>query len=142
MAGVAYFLKLVGLSEDPLPANWWDERPEIRDGVWFGRRPKAIRVGDTLIYYAVGTRGRLCAVAEVESLPTKSHPPPADWSAEQRRRFPWWMRVRVAEHIAADDAAPRAHDFLDRRIGAGSYQRLDERVGERMANAIRSHRRR
>jgi len=87
--GMAYFLKLVGLSDDPLPANWWEKRPEIRDGVWFGREPKAIQVGDTLIYYAVGTRGRLCAVAEVLEPPTRSHRPPTDWSAEQRRRFSW-----------------------------------------------------
>src|SRR5687768_6785332 len=60
-----YFLKSVGMAADALPVRWWEERLEIVENIYFNREPKAISVGDTLIYYAVGSDGRLCGVAEV-----------------------------------------------------------------------------
>ena len=64
---MAYYLKLIGESGDPLPPNWMKERPEVVNGVRFGgERKPPLRKGDMVIYYAVG-RQRLCGVLEVTS---------------------------------------------------------------------------
>ena len=73
---MAYFLKLLGLSDDGLPEFWWDERKELVSGVFFSKRPKKIRSGDRLIYYAVGGSKRIVAEAEVEGDATQAFRPP------------------------------------------------------------------
>ena len=81
---VSYFLKSVGISDEPLARDWWIVHPEIVDGVFFSREPKPIAKGHTLIYYAVG-RGCLCGVAEVLGAATRSFATPrADFNLVSR----------------------------------------------------------
>src|SRR5688500_19299484 len=103
---MAYFLKLVGLSDDPPPAVWWEERPEIHEGIWFSKKPQAIERGEILIYYAVGS-DRLCGVAKVLQAPaTSTKPQPASWPQGRREKLRWWMPVRMLQKIRADVSAP------------------------------------
>src|SRR6266487_2391751 len=61
---MAYFLKLVGLSNDPLPPRWWEYRPELMNSIFFSDQfnSSPMNTGDILIYYAVRS-GRLCGIA-------------------------------------------------------------------------------
>src|SRR5438552_2666849 len=111
MKPVAYFLKSLGMSRRPLPQRWWEQRPEILDGVFFNRRSQAIKPHDTLIYYAVGTGGRLCAFADVLAEATENFRRPSNWTPDMARKFKWRMPVRVIVKCAADGRAPRLSDF-------------------------------
>jgi hypothetical protein len=53
---MAFFLKLIGTAEDPLPVNWQVERPEVVNGVRYGGHKPPVRKDDVLIYYAVGSQ--------------------------------------------------------------------------------------
>src|SRR3954449_3233974 len=75
-SSMAHLLKLLGMPKDPLPEIWWRERPEIRERVFFGRRPNLIRPGDRLIYYAIGGDGKCVAEAEVTGEATQNVPVP------------------------------------------------------------------
>ena len=135
-----YFLKLVGLSEDPLPREWWTARPEIVDGVFFNRFPSAIGADSTLIYYAVGRgRGCVCGVAKVLGPATTEFATPESWSEDRRKRFRWRMPVKVLQKIPAAADAPKFKDFHGKRVGQGSYQRLPAGEAERMIAAIATY---
>src|SRR5882672_2767054 len=112
---MSYFLKSIGLSDDPLPPKWWDERPEIVDAMYFGKCPRRVLRGDTLIYYAVGGDGRLCGVAEVIAEATDDFKAPEHWTEERRGKFRWQVPVRLISRCAADDHAPRFGDFHEKR---------------------------
>jgi hypothetical protein len=133
---MGYFLKSVGMKGHPLPVRWWEERPELRDRMYFHREPKAIRPGDMLIYYAVGGDGRLCGVAEVLGKATGGFQGPGSWTPAQHAKFKLQMPVRVIRKCPADAQAPRLADFQDERIGQGSYQSVDGGMAERMIAAI------
>jgi hypothetical protein len=131
-----YFLKLVGLSGEPLREEWWVDRPEIVHGIYFGRRPKDMDTGDLLIYYAVGGSGRLCGVATLLASPSQQFTPPATWDAARRQKFPWRAAVQMLHKCAVNGDAPRLRDFHDKRVGRGSYQRVEEEKARKMIDAI------
>lgn len=135
---MAYFLKLLGLSKDGLPEYWWDERSEIRDGVFFSRKPRKIHVGDRLIYYAVGGSKRIVAEAEVAGEATQNFQPPAHWTSERHKRFSWRIPVLLLSKCPANPRAPLAADYYKPVITGGSYRTLTEQQGRAMAEAIRA----
>jgi hypothetical protein len=135
---MAYFLKLLGLSDDGLPELWWEERPEIVTGVFFSRNPApTILPGDRLIYYAVGGSKRIVAEAEVTGEASQDFEPPPQWTPERHAKFPWRMRVKLLTRCAANVRAPRFADFHDKPVGQGGYQHLTDEQGRRMSEAIR-----
>jgi hypothetical protein len=104
-ANTSCFLKLIGLSDDPLPAEWWEKRPEIVDGIWLSAQTDAIERGDILVYYAVGS-GRLGGVAEVLYAPaTERRAQLPNWPAKRREKPCWWMPVQMLHKIVADASA-------------------------------------
>jgi hypothetical protein len=134
---MSYFLKLLGLAESPLPEIWWVERPEIVTGVFFSSRPKLIRPGDRLIYYAVGGSKRVVAEAEVTGEASRDFESPPQWPPERRERFAWRLLVELLAKCPADARAPLTSEFYPKAITGGSYRRLSEEQGRGMAEAIR-----
>lgn len=135
---MAYFLKLVGMSDDPLPETWWEDRPELVSAVFFSRCPKSIHPHDHLIYYAVGGSKRIVAKAEVLGDATQDFKLPADWNPRQRSKFTWQMPVRLLSRCTNNDDAPLITDFYTKRIGQSSYIGLTDEQGASMAKAIKS----
>jgi hypothetical protein len=134
---MAYFLKLLGLTEEGLPEVWWDDRRELCTGVFFSRRPQKIRPGDRLIYYAVGGSKRVVAVAEVTDDASQEFESPPDWPPERRKRFSWRMPVRLLAQCPAGSSAPLISDYYEKAITGGSYRSLTDEQGRAMSEAIR-----
>jgi hypothetical protein len=124
------------MKSDPLPEEWWRERPEILDGVFFSRKPRAIPTGATLIYYAVG-RGCVCGVVEVAGPATTSFIPPATFTAARRQKFPFRMPVKLLWKCRADANALLFKSVHGKHVARGSYQTLDEREAKLFIAAIR-----
>jgi hypothetical protein len=136
-AAMAYFLKLLGLSDEGLPETWWKERPEIVTGVFFSKRPRKIQRRDRLIYYAVGGSKRIVAEAEVMGEAAQDFESPPHWTPERRKQFSWRMPVRLLAKCPANDTAPLTSDYYEEAITGGSYRSLSDEQGERMSEAIR-----
>ena len=132
-----YFLKLLGLRNERLPPIWWRERPEIVDGVFFSRKPKSIRPGARLIYYAIEGDGRCIAEAEATGEAPQDSPSPGRWPPEPRKKFGWQMGVKLLAKCAANSRAPRFRDYHPRQVAKGPYQNLSEEEGLLLADAIR-----
>jgi hypothetical protein len=66
---MAYYVKLLGSSDMPMPNHPWGPSRDPGEGVRFPAQPKPteIAVGDELVYYAVGGYKRIYATARVES---------------------------------------------------------------------------
>lgn len=62
MSKRSYFLKMVGADDWPLEDRWIDQRSDLLYGVGAPRRPRAIKSGDLLVYYAAGAQ-KLFAIA-------------------------------------------------------------------------------
>lgn len=133
---MAYFLKLLGLSDDGLPECWWEERPEIVTGVFFSKKPRKIRAGDRLIYYAVGGGKRIVAEAEVIGEAGQGFRPPPQWTPERHKRFSWRLPVRLLAKCRANERAPFTSDYYKPAITGGSYRSITDEQGRMMAEAI------
>ena len=120
----------------PLPEEWWRERPEIVTDIFFSKTPRAIRTDATLIYYAVG-RGCVCGVVQVTGPASTAFTPPASWNAAQRAKFPVKMPVKLQWRCRADANAVSFKKVHGKRVGQGSYQKLDDREAEEFISSIR-----
>ncbi len=135
---MAYFLKLLGLPRKGLPEFWWDERQELMAGAFFSKRPRKIRPGDRLIYYAIGGKKRVVAEVEITGEATQEPPYPPDWPPERRTRYHWWMPVRMLAKCPANKSAPPVAEHYPARIVGGSYHSLTDAQGRGLADAIRA----
>ena len=71
---MTYFVKLLGLSEMPMPNLAFGRDEEMNKEVRFPRpEPKDVMPGDELVYYAVGGYKRIFGVARVEESPKQNH---------------------------------------------------------------------
>jgi hypothetical protein len=131
-----YFLKPIGLSGTAFPVDWWRAKHELHDAVYSGKRPVALVPGSCLIYYAVGTGGKLVGVGEVVGEAQTGFPIPPGMTPEWAEKFRWRVPVRVLHHCPADDGCPRLSDFDKTPMGPGSYKRVDEKKAARMIDAV------
>jgi hypothetical protein len=135
---MSYFLKLIGTSEDPLPADWMQTRREVLRGVRFGQKPPTHK-GDLIVYYAVG-RKRLCGLLRVASEePTRENPDSEPWTEGQKRRWRWWIKLLPIVTLPADESAPHVDDvgFDATRVRRKSYVPLAPEEFRRMEKALR-----
>jgi hypothetical protein len=91
---MAYYVKLLGSTDMPMPNHPWGARNDVEDEVRFPARPvpSEIAPGDRLICYAVGGYRRIFATARVEKPPKLSdaHPNPV-----VARRWPYAATVSL-----------------------------------------------
>jgi hypothetical protein len=99
---MASWLKLVGKADWPVEEHWVMKRSDLLKQVRFGERhpPTPIRLGDHLVYHAVGQR-RLIGVVEV-----LSHEARHDASVEWERQWPWVLDVAVLMKVGRVSQGP------------------------------------
>ena len=90
------FLKAVGATDDPMAPDWMDSAPQELSVIHFSKKPASIRVDDYLVYYAAGY-AKLFGIVQVFSKPEHD---------AQRRRWPYWCRIRPKLMIRDFDRAP------------------------------------
>jgi hypothetical protein len=120
---MAYFVKLLGATDMPMPNHPWGNRGDVEAEVRFPARPKPtdIAPGDELVYYAVGGYKRIFATARVETLPTLSdlHPNPI-----VAKRWPYAVKISLRpstklEYVSSGPALSDIEPSLQSQIGHG-----------------------
>lgn len=97
---ITYWLKPVGVSDDPVKENWIykDDDPQH-----FAKRPKSVRKGDILICYGVGVR-KILSVYRVEGQimdATENEKEEASW----KRRWHWYVPCKNLTHVYGENWA-------------------------------------
>lgn len=105
------FLKAFGFSEKHVPADWMTDWSGALVCTGFPKKPKSVKKGDMIIYYAAGRRC-VCGIFEVTTdgginggIPDKG------WSESDKKRWPWWVGLRTHMAIPADQYAPTLEDI-------------------------------
>jgi hypothetical protein len=129
------WLKSIGVADNPIPHNWYVERPDALRRTQFSRSP-SISVGDLLVYYAAGKKC-VCAIMEVTSAPEMGNYP-ENWDAERRQRWPWSVAVAPRLVIPADAHAPSLIDIgVDSlSVRRQSHIKMSPEQFSKAANAI------
>ena len=68
---MAYYVKMLGSTDMPMPNHPWGHRDDAEDEVRFPAKPAPVEIspGDELVYYAVGGYKRVFATARIEGAP-------------------------------------------------------------------------
>jgi hypothetical protein len=90
------WFKSVGAKDWPMDENWLDTHPNETEIIHFAKRPKAVRVDDTLVYYAA-VHQKIFGIVKVFSKPQDD---------PTRTRWPWWAYVRPQVIIRSFERAP------------------------------------
>ena len=107
------WLKMVGTTESPCPESY------VRDHVDFVRNPRRVCPGDHLVFYAVGGKKRIFAIASVESAPYESGQ--KRWP--YRVKVAYLMNLPVSAGVHLDEVSTSRRDLL-RSVGRQSYIEL------------------
>jgi hypothetical protein len=120
---MAYFVKMLGASDMPMPNHPWGRNNDPEDIVRFPSRPKPtdIAAGDELLYYAVGGYKRVFATARVESAPVLGDIPPNDPIA---KRWPYVAGVSLRpstrlEYVSSGPLLAEIAPALQQNVGHG-----------------------
>ena len=120
---MAYYVKMLGSSDMPMPNHPWGRRNDAEDEVRFPSRPApvGISLGDELVYYAVGGYKRVFATARVESTPTLGDIPPNDVVA---KRWPYIAKVSLRpdtklEYVSSGPTLTDIAPGLQEKVGHG-----------------------
>jgi hypothetical protein len=121
---MAYYVKLLGSSDMPMPNDWWwGGRNDLDDEVRFPPRPapNEIGPGDELVYYAVGGFKRIFASARVTSVPELRdlHPNPII-----AKRWPYAVDARLdpstrLRYVSSGPELASVGPALQERVGHG-----------------------
>jgi hypothetical protein len=68
---LAYYVKMLGSTDMPMPNHPWGHRNDAEDEVRFPAKPAPVEIspGDELVYYAVGGYKRVFATARIDGPP-------------------------------------------------------------------------
>ena len=107
---MAYWVKLVGASDFPLPNDPFIAIPSLKEQIRFPRDqfPREIIRGDEMLLYAVGGYKKIFAAVMLEEDPRRDVPG-AD--AVVFRRWPHAVAVRLGPHIDFVEFGPDLNDI-------------------------------
>jgi hypothetical protein len=121
---VAYFVKLLGAHDRPMPNDaWGQDGVQPDDEVRFPPKPPPTDVapGDELVYYAVGGYKRLFGTVRVETAPTLVH----HNNPVVEKRWPYLSKVTVRPDtkVRYVSSGPELE-----AIGVGLQEQIDQGV--------------
>ena len=128
----AYWLKMIGTTQNPWPASDRYDRKHIG---FRGRRPSGIQPGDRLVLYAVGGSKRIFALALVTG----------EWyESEEGKEEGWPYRIDIdldvnmdpSHGVNAEEMFSTAGE-LKVKVGRRSHVRLTAEQYERAAAKLR-----
>lgn len=105
----AYYIKMIGAHDMPLPNDPFIQRPDLKDLVRFPRDqfPKEMSKGDELLYYAVGGYKKIFAHARLAEDPRRDVPTP---DHEIFRRWPHGAAIELGPHLDYVEFGPDLWD--------------------------------
>jgi len=129
------WLKAIGTSKEPLPAQWLKERPDFLTRVTFAKQPKSIKSGDLIVYYAHGHKKIFAIGRATENGDT------AAWDDTATTKYGYSMGIRILVaipkmQIALDSPmSPGENSYI--QLSATEYGLIVEALNTKLLDAAK-----
>jgi hypothetical protein len=119
---MAYYVKMLGSADMPMPNDPWGRRNDAEDEVRFPAKPAPIKIspGDELVYYAVGGYKRVFATARIDAAPRLTAAP----KTVIEKRWPYVAKVSLRpgtklQYVSSGPELAQIGPGLQAQVGHG-----------------------